>query len=98
MKSYWKKVENNHSINFFLTEDIKANFPLSHTLNIKTHDVCYALLDKEDLSIAYTDLYKYPHAVPNTPWLIAALIILSSGLKTEKNPLLLQYGTLSTIC
>ena len=44
------------------TEEIhKDNFPKAPTPNIKTNDVAYILIDKKDLSTAYTDLTgKFP--------------------------------------
>ena len=49
-----KKMKGNNSVIEALLTDITEDFfPKSNTPNLKTNDVCYALLNKEDLSIAY---------------------------------------------
>ena len=81
------------------------SFPVSPTPNIKTNYVAYMIINRSDISTAYTDLTgQFPcKSISGNEYVMVAYhyngnTIIGCPLKKYEQKILLQRGSLCTIC
>ena len=99
-----KKNPGKSSQNIFQQELDENSFPISPAPNIKTHDVAYMVINKDELCTAYTDLtgrLSYQSSRGNKYLLINyrydSNFIVGHALKNRKKKLLRLHGRTCTI-